>query len=778
MNRPARADANDPAMIGKSVTRIDAVAKVTGTAVYGTDVRFGGMLVARLLRAGIPHARIVGLDTSSAERVPGVRAIVTGRDCARRHGLLVKDQPALAVDRVRYAGEVVAAVAAEGEDAAQEALDRISVDYEELPGVFDLMEAVAPGAPLVHPDQMQYERTASTGAVLNPVPDSNVCYQFKLRRGDVEAAWGRCDLVVEDTFTTPFIQYAHLEPHVTIAHWGGDGVLTLWTSTMGPHTTREMMAELLELPQGRVRVITALVGGAYGSKMYLRAIQPAAALLARKVPGRHVRLAFDREDEFLTAAGRLPTRTTIKTGVMRDGVLVARQATIWWEKGAYADVGPVIARNASYCSLGPYRIPDARIDARLVYTNRQPGGGFRGLGIPQVAWAGEQQMDRVARELGIDPVELRRRNLLRDGDVSVTGERMTHVGVGECLDGVARALGWGTPGTAATGGRRRGRGVACIIKSTLTPTASFGFVKLNNDGSADVITSAVEHGQGVHTVLSQMVAQELALPIERVRCVFPDTSVTPFDRSSTSSRTTFHVGEVVRLASVDVRKQLLDMAAAVIEAHPDDLELRDGMVSVRGAPDRRLPYGKVIAGFYGGPGTILGKGVFNTRPMYRSMDPETGQSERPSIFWMYAAAGAEVEVDPETGEVTVMRLVAAGDAGKAINPLACEQQIEGSAVMGLGMAVMEELVWDGGRTLNPTFLDYKLPTTVDMPATEALIVESGHPEGPYGAKGIGEPAVAPVPAAVGNAVLDAAGVQVHDLPIRAEKVYRSLRARR
>jgi carbon-monoxide dehydrogenase large subunit len=439
----------------------------------------------------------------------------------------------------------------------------------------------------------------------------------------------------------------------------------------------------------------------------------------------------------------------------------------------------VIARNAGYCALGPYRVPHARVDGYLVYTNRQPGGGFRGLGIPQVSWASEQQMDRVARELGMDPLALRRKNLLGEGDVSVTGERMHRVGVGECLERVAAAIGWDTPLERTTpSGARRGRGLACILKSTLTPTASFGFVKLNNDGSVDVITSAVEHGQGAHTVLAQIAAEELSVPLDRIRCVMPDTSVTPFDRSSTSSRTTFHMGLVVKEASIDVRRQLLDMAGAVMEVHPGDIEVHDGSVAVRGAADRRLTYGQVIAKFYGGPGTILGKGVVNTKPLYDTMNAETGQSSRPSIFWMYAAIGFEVEVDPDTGQVMVTEMASAADAGKAINPLTCVQQIDGSAIMGLGMATMEEVVFDGGRTLNPTFLDYKLPTMLDVPDTDVIIVESGHDEGPYGAKGIGESAIAPVPAALGNAVYDAVGVQVKDLPIRSEKVYRALHAAR
>ena len=766
-------------VVGRPVPRVDAVAKVTGGAVYGVDVRFPGMLVGRVLRAGVPHARITRLDTKAAAGLAGVRAIVTGADCSRRHGLFVKDQPALAVDRVRYAGEVVAAVAADDDDAAQEALERIVVEYEDLPVVTDVVGAMRPGAPLVHPDQMSYERADVPGMALNPVAGTNVSYHFTLRKGDVDAAFARADLVVEDTFSTPFIQYAHLEPHVTVALWGADGVMTLWTSTMGPHTVRGMLAELLDLPLGRVRVVTQMVGGGYGSKMYLRAINPAAALLAMKTPGRHVRILFDREDEFLSCHGRLPTVTTIKTAARRDGTLVARQSHVVWAQGAYADIGAVIARNASYCSLGPYRVPHAKIDAYLVYTNRQPGGGFRGLGIPQVAWAGEQQMDRVARELGLDPLELRLRNIYVDGDTTVTGERLRHVGVKECLERAAHAIGWTTPLARETStGARRGRGVACILKSTLTPTASFGFVKLDGDGSAEVITSAVEHGQGAHTVLSQIAAEELRIPVERVRCVMPDTDVTPYDRSSTSSRTTFHMGNVVRSAAADVRRQLVEMAASILEVHADDLAAADGAIAVRGAPDTSLSYAQVLQKFYGAPASVLGRASFSTKPLYDTMNTETGQSARPTVFWMYAADAAEVDVDPDTGEVRVTRLASAADAGRAINPANCVQQIEGSAVLGLGMAVMEELAFDEGRTLNPTFLDYKLPTTADMPETTAIVVESGHADGPYGAKGVGESATAPVPAAVGNAVYDAVGVQIRDLPIRAEKVYRALQQAR
>jgi len=765
-------------VVGKPVPRVDAVAKVTGAALYGVDVRFAGMLHGKVLRAGVPHARIVGLDVSGAWEVPGVRAVVTGRDHARLHGPMIKDQPALAVDRVRYAGEIVAAVAADTEDAAGEAVERILVDYEDLPVVDTVDDALADGAPLLHEDHEAYQRGDVPGMRLAGLPGTNVPYHFKLRRGDVEKAFAEADVVVEDTYTTQFVQYCHLEPHVTVALFDGMGVLTLWASTMGPHTLRNMMADFLEMPLSNVRVITNMVGGAYGGKMYLRAINPVAALLARKVPNRPVRVVWDRQEEFTVSPGRLPARVTIRTAARQDGTLLARQSEIHWNKGAYVDLGAMVCRNAGYASMGPYRIPNARIDAYLVYTNRQPGGAFRALGIPQMAWAGEQQLDRVARELGMSPLAFRLKNLLDEGDVSVTGERMRTVGARACLEAVARALDTKPVSSPRSPAGKVGRGVAVVLKSTLTPTATFGTVRLNADGSVDVITAAVEHGQGVLTVLAQMASEELSVPIHRVRCVMPDTAVSPFDRSSSSSRTVFTMGNAVRSAAADVRRQLLDLAGSVLEASPDDLDLADGRIAVRGAPDRALSYAEVIQKFYKGPANVVGQGAYSTREIYDSMDPDTGQSARPTAFWMYAAAGAEVEVDEETGQVDVRRLATSVDAGKAINPLGCVQQIAGSAVMGLGMTLMEEVVFEEGRVLNPTFLDYKVPTTVDIPEMENLVVETAHEDGPYGARGVGEPGVAPVPPAIGNAIFDATGVQMTALPLRAETVLRALREAR
>ena len=766
-------------VVGQALQRVDAETKARGTAVFGVDVQVPDALVGRFLRSDIPHARIRSIDTAAALKVPGVRAVITGADCPRRHGPLVHDQYALAVDRVRYAGEAVAAVAAEDDDAAQEALDRIIVDYEPLPVIGSLDEALATDAPLLHAEYDDYARVPVSGIRLRGVPGTNIPYHFRLRRGDVTRALDDADVVVERTYETQFIQYCHLEPHVAIARFEPDGDLTVWEATMGPHTLRNMLAELVGLPAARVRVITPLVGGAFGAKMYLRTVNPVAVFLARAVPGRAVRVVFDREDEFLTSPGRVPARITMRTGLTRDGMLTAREAVMYWEQGAYVDLTPIKVRNAGYVSLGPYRVPSASVDGYLVYSNRQPGGAFRGLGVPQVSWAGEQQMDAAARELGIDPVELRRRNLLGDGDSSITGETMRSVGVGACLHAVTQAAErW--PDAPASANERPpgvkiGRGCAIAMKSTLTPTMTYATVRMNTDGSVDVSTAAVEHGQGAHTVLAQIVAEELSIPVDQVRIAAVDTSIAPFDRSSTSSRTTFHMGNTVRQAAADVRSQLTSMAAEVLEAPPEVLGLTDGSVHVANSSAAPMSYRDVMEAYHKGPGNIVGRGSYATNKTYDPMNPDTGQSARPSAFWAYSAAVAEVEVDTATGQTTVRHLATTVDAGKAINPLSCEQQIAGSAVMGIGMALMEELAFEDGQATNPSFLDYKIPTSLDIPPLDNIIVETADAAGPYGARGVGEAGLAAVPAAIGNAFLNATGTQLTRLPIRAETALRELR---
>ena len=758
------------AYVGERVVRKDAAAKVTGRAVYGVDVKLPGMLQGKILRSPVPHARIVGIDTSKAERLPGVRAVVTGRDAPYTHNAsIIKDWCFFAQEKVRHVGEAVAAVAAVDEETAEEALGLIEVDYEDLPAVFDAEEAVKPGAPLVHEGMMDYPRAEA----FHPVAGTNICNYFKLRRGDAENAFVGCDVVVEERYTTAMMQHCPMETHVTVAQQTVDGRLTLWTGAQSPYWTRFELATALGIPMSDIRIIVPYVGGGFGAKHAVKVEQYAIAL-ARKTGHRPVRIALTRAEEFGASLARQPTTIDIKTGATRDGRIVARHIKILWNTGAYADLSPAVSRNAGFAAGGPYVIPNVWVDSYCVYTNNPVCGAFRGFGVPEVTWAGESQLDVVAQRLGLDPLELRLRNAVEEGSESVLGEVLHSVGVKECLQKAATAVGWKAPK-----GPRRGRGVACMHKSTGTPTSSAAFVKLNEDGSVSLLSSAVEMGQGSETVLAQIVAEELGVKMEHIRVATPDTDVTPYERSTTSSRTTFHAGNALVAAARDAKEQILEIAGQLLEASAKDLELRDEKVWVRGSPDRSVPLaGLWKAGMYSrGQYPILGRGAYSTSGIYDPLDPQTGRSKRSTAFWMYAAQAAEVEVDLETGKVTVLKLTAAHDMGKAINPQTCEQQIEGALVMGLGQALFEELVMDQGRPLNPSFIDYKLPCTLDIPALEAILVEAPHRDGPFGAKGLGEPGLAPTAAAIGNAILDAIGVRMCDLPITPEKVLRALRER-
>lgn len=758
------------AYVGQRVTRLDAPEKASGRAVYGVDVKLPGMLQGKILRSPLPHARIARIDVSRAARLAGVRAVVTGRDAPYTHNAaIIKDWPFFAVDKVRHVGEAVAAVAAVDEETAEEALALIDVDYEEIPAVFDPEEAMRPGAPLVHERLMDYPRAEA----FHPVAGTNICNYFKLRRGDADGAFEGCAVVVEERYTTAMMQHCPLEVHVAVAQQATDGRLTVWTSAQSPYWTRGELATALGIPMSDIRVIVPYVGGGFGAKHAVKVEQYAVAL-ALKAGHRPVRLALTRAEEFGTALVRQPTIIDVKTGVTGEGAILARKVRIVWNTGAYADLSPAVSRNAGFAAAGPYVIPHVWVDSYCVYTNNPVSGAFRGFGVPEVTWAGESQLDTVARRLGMDPLELRLRNAVEEGSESVLGEVLHSVGVKTCLQKAADAVGWGTP--KAPG---RGRGIACMHKSTGTPTSSAAFVKLNEDGTVTLLSSAVEMGQGAATVLAQIVAEELGVRPERIRVVMPDTDVTPYERSTTSSRTTFHAGNALIAAARDARAQILEVAADVLEVHAGDLELRDERVWVKGMPDRSVPLARLWrAGMYArGQYPILGRGAYSTSGIYDPLDPQTGRSKRSTAFWMYAAQAAEVEVDVETGKVTVLRLSAAHDLGRAINPQTCEQQIEGALVMGLGQALFEQLVLDGGRPVNPSFIDYKIPCTLDIPQLEAILVEAEHREGPFGAKGLGEPGLAPTAAAIGNAILDAIGVKMADLPITAEKVLAALRAR-
>ena len=763
--------------IGENTARVDGPAKVTGAARYTGDLEFPGLTFVKVLRSPHPHARLVSVEASAAAALPGVVAVLTGTDLPpeRSHfGPVVKDQPIVAVDRVRYAGEVVAAVAAEAPDVAEEALDLIQVEYEPLAAVYDPAEAMESGAPILHETRVQSESRLDKGHY-HYEERANVLTSYSVGRGDLDEGFAASDLVFEDVYSTPKIQHGHLEPHVVTASWDAAGKLTVHSATQNPSSIRVQLAELFDLPQSMVRVVVPFVGGGYGGKVHLR-LEPLAAALARKA-GRPVQWRLTREEVFLTGHCHASV-VRIKTGVKRDGTILARQVEAVYDTGAYALTGPSTSRNGGEVSGGPYRIPHQRLTSYCVYTNTPPTGPYRGFGVPQVCWAYEAQMDDMARRLELDPLEMRLRNLVREGDVFVTGDTLEAVGLEDCLRAAAEAVEWQGRAEQAprpAGPLVRGKGVAVMIKTTMTPSHSSASVRLNADGSATLLSGSVDIGQGVQTTLAQMVAEALGLPLERVSVTLPDTDVTPFDQSTSSSRTVFSMGNAAIRAAREVADQLLEIGAGELEADPGDLELRDGFVQVAGVPERRLAIGDLYRARFGGVvGSLFGSHGFQSRG---GVDPATGKGKASAFFFLSACA-AEVEVDTETGKVRVVRLATAVDAGKAINPRQCHLQNEGSMLMSLGSSLFEEMVFDNGQPINCTFLSYLPPSMQDHPETfTSLLVEHPHPDGPFGAKGMGEAALGPVEPAIGNAVANALdGARVKDLPLRPERVLEALRS--
>jgi len=767
-------------VIGIDAPRVDGPAKVTGAAQYTADIVLPGMLHAKVLRSTMPHARLVRVDASAAEREFGV-VTLTRDDLAGMdpfYGVVVKDQPIVAIDRVLFAGDVIAVVAAEARDIAEEALDLIEVEYEPLPAVTDSVAAMAEGAPVLHAARRTPQVTFSDMKSIHFQTDSNVCSTYHVERGDIQAGFDASDELFEDVYSLPMIQHGHIEPHASIAYWEPSGKLVIHTATQNPSVIRTQLADLFNLPETSVRVIVPYVGGGYGAKTYPK-LEPIVAALSRKAR-RPVSLVISREEVFMTAV-RHPAQVRIKTGVRRDGTLVARRVEAIYDTGAYADIGPRTAKNGGYSAGGPYRIENQDLTSYCVYTNKPPSGAFRGFGVPQVCWAYESQMDDIARRLRMDPVEIRRRNLIQENDLFITGDRLVSVGLEKCLDQVTKAIGWrGIESTRPieTGrlGFVRGLGIAVMIKSTMTPSNSAASVRLNADGSATLLTSSVEIGQGPHTSLAQIVAEAIGLPLERVSVTFPDTDFTPYDQSTSSSRTIFSMGHAARQAGIQIRDQLLEIASDQFEVAVDDLEIVDGVIRAKGAPTQSLTIPQAFAAHFGAAvGSLFGAFDYQTTG---GLDPDTGKGSA-SAFWFLSAAGAEVEVDTRTGKIRVLHAVTSVDVGKAVNPRQCRLQNEGSMLTALGSTLFEEMLFDNGQPVNASFLDYMLPSMEDFPDTfTSMLVETPHPEGPHGAKGMGEAAVGPVAPAIGNAVANAlGGVRLRALPLRPERVLDALTRR-
>jgi len=746
---------------------IDGPARATGRLQFAEDIEPPGTLQTAIVRSREAHARIVHVDTTQAAAVPGVTLAVGGAELARSFGRPItfgpvyRDQPALAIDKVRYVGEPVAAVVAADPDRAAEAASLVDVEYEPIPSVVDLDMALADDAALVHETERE---PGSYGFAVGPA-GTNVCSAFRLRKGSVELGFAEADEIMEDVFETPSVQHVPLEPHTSVVLVRA-GRITAWTGTQTPYGVRTQLAELFGVPAARVRVIVPAFGGGFGGKGHAK-LEPLAALLSRSV-GCPVRIRLERSEEFVTIT-KHASRIAMRTGVRRDGRITARQVTCWFDTGAYADIGPRVAGYGGVGMAGPYAIEHVSVDAHAVYTNRPPAGAFRGFGFPQAAWAHERQMDHIAEFLGMDPLELRLRNVLVDGQTYSTGEVLHDCRFRELLEDGGRAVGWRAGAAPIKSGNTvRAMGVACAVKATIVPSISTAVLKLGDDGSLDVLASSADMGQGIRTTLARIAAEALELPLGQVNVAGVDTDVTPYDQMTSASRSTFAMGAAVAEAAAAVRTQLGEIVAELFEVAVTDLEFRDGSVGVRGVPAKSIGYGAAIRGAR--MGNLIGEGRYRR---LGGLDPETGQGVG-SVHWTPGVGAAEVEVDLETGRISLLRYHAGTFAGRVIDPDGARLQVDGCVTFGLGQALFEQLVFDGGQLVNGTLADYQIAASRDMPERlTATILEEPDAE----LHGMGEACLPPVMPAIANAIARATGLRFTTLPVTPEAVLRGLRGR-
>ena len=747
-------------VIGKGVPKRDGAEKVTGRTRYLHDLELPRLAHGKILRARHPHARIRRVDTARAAALPGVLAVLTGADVEPHPFGFAKDQPALKRGTVRCVRDEVAAVAAESAAIAEAALELIEVEYEELPAVFDPLEAVRPGAPLVH------EARATNHTDLR--------YQFS--HGDVDRAFAEAAAIVEGEFRLNYVTPACLGTMVAIADWDADGRLTMWSTTQVPFLYQRDLAQALGITGDRIRVLQPPVGGNFGRGLDLYPIDVIAALLARRAR-RPVKIEFERLEEFVACPTREPCTIRLRTAADAEGRLLARDCHVVIDNGAYVSWGSTTPYVMLSTVAGLYRCPAVRFDTTIAYTNNPYSGSMRGYGNLESTFAVESQMDELASRLGLDPLEIRRRNVTRPGDVNPQGFVITSCAMGECLDAVAGAVDHGLPPVEA--GWRRGVGYAGMFHvgggARIYRSDGCGaIVKLDDFGRVSLMTGASEIGQGSETVLAMIVAETLGVPLERIDVVNSDTAVKPWDVGAHASRTTFIAGNAARLAAEKLRGQLLGMAAAELEAPAERLRAAEGWIFVADEPERRIAYDRAArAGHLRERGQTLVAEAF--------YDPPTEMLDKDlrgnvSATYGFAAQAAVLDVETATGVIRVRRIVSAHDVGKALNPLAAEGQIHGGIHMGLGYALSERLVVRDGQVLTASFMDYAVLKADDMPELVVRLIESGEAEGPFGAKGLGESGVIPVSAAVANAVKAAIGVRFTELPITPAAVHAALGA--
>ena len=766
-------------VIGHSVQRIDGWEKITGAARFADDLEFGpGLLHACIVESPHAHARIVRIDTRKAAKLPGVVKVVTGKDFPYKFGLYMQDRYIFAQDRVRFVGEQVGAVIACDPKTAQRAAALVEVEYEPLRPVFDPVQALEKNAPVLHPALGGYEHVPW----FFPKPKTNIAHWRKIRKGDTAKGFEEADVILEDTYRVPRYAHCAIEPHAMIGLLDAAGRLTMWTASQSPFTQRNLFAQALAplgLSHKDIRVITPYVGGGFGGKAGVSS-EILAAALATTVKGQPVKVMWSRAQEFYNTYQRQGVVAKVKLGVKRDGSITALDHTLWWDAGAYVEYGANVVNAVGLSATGPYRVDNVKIDSVCVYTNLPPGGPYRGFGYSEFFFGLESEITRAAQRIGMDPVAFRRKNAIREGDDLPYGAHMNPNGLIEAIDRAAAAISWGQTEKPAAPHKAIGKSLVLFWKAPAMPpnAGSSAFLKFNEDASLNILISGMEIGQGLLTAMAQIASEILTVPVSKIRVETPDTDRNPYEWQTVASHVTWGCGNAVQKAALDARQQIFDLIERALHIKKDDLYLEREMVKCRTQPGWELALKDFVIGgievpdhtFRGGP--IMGRGMFMPEFSSAMSDPETGQGGHPNVHYTTGAGGIVIEVDTQTGKTKILKAALAVDVGKAINPDLIKGQITGGLLQGLATVLYEDMRFDeNGRLLNPSFADYKIPTALDIPAEVIpLIVESPQPDGPFGARGMGEHTMIPAAAMVANAIEDATGVRLNSMPLTAEKV--------
>ncbi len=785
-------------IVGKGVPRVDGPPKATGKAKFTVDVQLAGMLHGKILRSPYPHARILSIDTSEAEKLPGVRGVITGEDLKDVRYAFVDtprypaDEQPLAVDKVRYIGDEVAAVAADSEAAAEEALSLIKVEYEILPAVFTVEESMKDDAPIIHDEDLEgttaWEEWGVAQKKKSPAEksiQSNISGNTFVNYGDIQEGFAAADYVREDTFDLKATAHCQMEPHAAVASF--DEVhdkLHVWISTMGIFLKRYFLSKTLQMPTSKIRVHHTYVGGAFGGKIDLFAYEYCAACLALKT-GLPVKIELDREEVFMTTRQRHPMTISVKTGIKKDGTITSQDIRVIADNGAYRGSGPVVIFLCHGFSFPIYNVPNYHYEGFSVYTNNPIRGPQRGHGAPQIRFSIDSHIDLLARDVGMDPVEIMLKNIRQQGDELPNGDVLNSCGLMECIQGATKAINWSNDrrhlkNNTESGRYRRGVGLSlCSMFSGAMyyPFASAAVVKMNDDGTATLFTGAQDIGQGSYTTLSQVLAEELGVGMEDVHLVAGDTDLCPIDLGSFLSGTALVTGSAVRLAAADAKKQILESASELLGVDElEEIECREKKAFLKEDPERNVTFQQAIQAsvLKRGGNPVIGTGSYKG---YEKTDRYPSLAKGKGLFtgaYGFAAQAAEVEVDTWTGKVRLVKAVTFHDCGYPLNKTIVEGQIHGCASMGAGQALSEEIYLEEGQLFNASFLHYRLPISLDTPEAADGIVATHEPSGPFGAKEVGEGSVAGMLGAVSNAVHDAIGVRIKSLPITPEKVLRGL----